>query len=103
MNEYKIDYCHHDSVTAESSQEYIKREDAIKLKDICTDTYADKKYFIEKLKAIPPADVVEAVRCKSCKYRIDGNCYVSNFIAGLPCMIRYVGEDDYCSYGKPKE
>ena len=27
MSEYKIDYCHHDSVTAESRQEYIKRED----------------------------------------------------------------------------
>ena len=41
--------------------DYIKREDAIKLKDVCTDTYADKKYFIEQLKAIPSADV-EPVR-----------------------------------------
>lgn len=48
--------------------DYIKREDAEKLKDICTDTYADKEYFIEQLKAIPSADVVEVVRCKDCKY-----------------------------------
>ena len=54
---------------------------------------------------MPTADVVEIVQCKDCKYRINenGNCYVSNFIAGLPCMIRYVGEDDFCSYGERKE
>lgn len=47
----------------------------------------------------PTVNAIEVVKCKECKYRMDGNCYVSNFIAGLPCMIRYVGEDNYCSYG----
>lgn len=39
--------------------DYIKREDAKKLKDINTNTEADKEYFIEQLNTIPAADPME--------------------------------------------
>lgn len=42
------------------------------------------------------------VMCKDCRFRIDGNCYVSNFKDGLPCMIRWVKGNDYCSMGERK-
>lgn len=85
--------------------DYIKKEDAMAAVDKCRyDTFQQLNGMKGYLNAIPPADVAKVVRCKDCKYRKDdnGNCYVSNFIVGLPCMIRYVGEDGYCSYGKHK-
>ena len=89
--------------------EYIKREDAIvrlwkqlrRLSDVIPMGKDAAGVAVRIIEDMPTAD--EVVRCKDCKYRMDGNCYVSNFIAGLPCMIRYVGEDEYCSYGEPKE
>ena len=84
MSEYKIDYCHHDSVTVESKQEYIKREDAIEM-------------VLEPLNNIPSADVVEVVRCKDCIYNDGGWCGAQEY------GTHHVEDDDYCSYGERKE
>jgi hypothetical protein len=45
----------------------------------------------------PPADVVEVVRCKDCKYYDRGICYYP--------AIRYVAHDadHYCSYGERRD
>lgn len=90
---------------------YINREDACvrlwkklrELSDVIPMGKDAAGVAVRIIEDMPVAD--EVVRCKDCKYRINenGNCYVSNFIAGLPCMIRYVGKDDYCSYGERKE
>lgn len=57
--------------------------------------------FIEEQ---PEADVVEVVRCKDCKYCIDGSCYMSNLKSGGAYLakIHFVGKNDYCSYGERK-
>lgn len=45
---------------------------------------------------LPPADVVEVVRCKDCKFFCRGNrCYCEEF-GGI------VTEDDFCSRGERK-
>lgn len=41
------------------------------------------------------ADVVEVVRCKNCKYRDNGE--------NLPICIIDAGDNDYCSWGEPRE
>lgn len=49
--------------------EYIKRDDAKVLKDICTDTDEDKAYFLERLNEIPSADIGEILeRSTICGY-----------------------------------
>lgn len=101
--------------------DYIKREDAEKLKDICTDTYADKEYFIEQLKSIPSADVVEnvrvspiltategkpveyvnVVRCKDCIHNgsIDTDCP----FGWRDKRFNLPDPNDYCSYGERRD
>lgn len=68
--------------------DYIKREDAIK-------TLEGWKISGEMILAtVPPADVVEVVRCKDCKY----------WQELLPVCERIHragwGVNDYCSYGE---
>lgn len=78
--------------------DYINREDAIKayakafnLADDCIE------YASVILKDIPPADVIEVVRCKDCKY----------WKELLPVCERIHragwGVNDYCSYGERKD
>lgn len=76
--------------------EYIKREDAMGLVDISTDTDADKQYFVEQVKALPS---VKVVRCKDCKYRKKVlNCSYGE------CMYSasMVTDNDFCSNGEVK-
>lgn len=52
--------------------EYIKRDDAKVLKDICTDTDEDKAYFLERLNEIPSADIGEILeRSTICGYTFE--------------------------------
>ncbi|MBQ1241875.1 MAG: hypothetical protein IIX99_01575, partial [Oscillospiraceae bacterium] len=49
------------------AKEYIERDDAIYVID-CTNTFTfSRERTIEKLRAIPAADVVEVVRCEECE------------------------------------
>lgn len=52
------------------------------------------------IKAIPPTDVVEVVRCKDCyKLYPDGNGGMLNY-----CRVhhKFVNANDFCSYGARK-
>lgn len=64
------------------------------------------------LLTMPAADVVPVVRCKDCKhstlpseltqrYGKPGTLTCHN--RHSPCNRRNVGENDFCSYGEPKE
>ena len=81
--------------------DYINREDAIKayakafnLADDCIE------YASVILKDIPPADVVEVVRCGDCKYW-------DNEDDAERCTHKYCAmwakPDGYCSYGERTE
>lgn len=84
--------------------DYIKREDAIKayakafnLADDCIE------YASVILKDIPPADVVEVVRCKDCEHfeAINNDDHGwCKLISDLPCEMSVRYDDDYCSYGE---
>lgn len=54
----------------------------------------------EKLYSLPDADVVEVVRCKDCK-----NLYPDDTgkLHWCDCHRMFVGLDDFCNYGKPKD
>lgn len=76
---------------------------------IYADAYND---LAEDFYSIPAADVVQATRCKDCahstlpseltqRYGKPGTLTCHNKYS--PCNRRNVGEDDFCSYGQPKE
>lgn len=78
--------------------DYIKREDVIetvyKLREHFKCWDRDDDIAIKNtLNAIPPADVVEVVRCKDCKYRDIDRC--GRFKSNV-----WVCNEDYCSYGE---
>lgn len=66
---------------------------------------------VEKwLKLLPPADVVEVVRCKDCKYchiSTDPKTLISVQVCGYvgynPVQSSQVTDNDYCSHGERKE
>lgn len=88
--------------------EYIKKEDVLKLleKNSITKkiTLADGISIYDSVKNAPTADVVEVVRCKDCKWfsvhNKDG-CYRPDL--DHHAQMTPVYEDDFCSYGTPKE
>lgn len=54
---------------------------------------------IERIGALPAADLVEVVRCKDCKHLMFSDCYGE-------CGKGYMGivnHDDFCSYGERRE
>ena len=67
------------------------------------------RYYIERESLIDDEDNVnipigserikELIICGQCAYHIGGYCYVSDFKTGLPCMVRYTNDDEYCSLG----
>ena len=64
----------------------------------------DTNSVLDSIDAQPTADVVEVVRCKDCKWfsvhNKDG-CYRPDL--DHHAQMTPVYEDDFCSYGKPKE
>ena len=89
--------------------EYIKRKAVI---DLITRRYENPEICTQEINSIPAADVAPVVRCKGCKhsalpseltqrYGKPGTLTCHNRRA--PCNRRNVGEDDFCSYGEPKE
>ena len=62
---------------------------------------------IENDNRFPPADVVEVVRCKDCKYlyclsAIDRRFYCRHYPQGLH-GINIIEDNPYCSYGERRE
>lgn len=85
--------------------EYIEREAVVNsfLSHVALFVYGSKtvKAILSRINTIPAADVVEVVRCKDCKYWMNGYCM------GVPLVgddASYVAteETDYCSYGEAK-
>lgn len=75
--------------------DYIKREDALNAIHGLT-MYRGTIPFdsvIFNINKIPPADVVEVVRCKDCKHRDIDRC------GRFKCNV-WVCDEDYCSYGE---
>ena len=74
--------------------DYIKREDVEYTLEHALQAVK------ELIPDIPPADVVEVVRCKDCKYRKKVlNCSYGECIYSA-CM---VADNDYCSNGERKD
>ena len=56
-------------------------------------------FVLEKLDAIPTADVVEVRRCRECEYYVASYC--TRDIKGRTNMF-YMQPYDFCSYGERK-
>ena len=87
--------------------DYIKREDAITAIDgtitiIGIENAIAVRQLINqfnvKLKIIPPADVVEVVRCKDCTHRDTETM----FCHGRGWPMSMVSDDGYCDKGERK-
>lgn len=89
--------------------EYISRKAAVKaVRKRCSPCGE----AIEAIRGVPSADAVVVTRCKDCanstlpseltqRYGKPGTLTCHNRYS--PCNRRNVGEDDFCSYGEPKE
>ena len=60
------------------------------------------KIAIDQVKKQPTADIVEVVRCKSCKFSEWSNKNKQRYCTRKWAMYK-VRERDYCSYGKKYE
>ena len=110
MSDYKIDYCHHDSVTAESRQDYIKKNEATTIPVLPKEHRKQFKSYDDAFETgwnealscvnlMPSVDVVKVTRCKDCKWRgIVGCCALDIVVEDDK-----PNDDDYCSYGERKE
>lgn len=87
------------------TDECIKRESVLKC--IAEDGYdcdydlgywSHNTEFQELIKAIPAADVVEVIRCRDCKYRLE-----DNFCTGRGWPKQMVADDGFCEKGKRKD
>lgn len=102
--------------------EYIEREAAIaiieeKQKELCPvgrygrgyvygsdrEKYDAWDEIIDALENIPSADVAPVTRCKDCKYAYINSFAVSSGEALCTLSGKPMQQDDFCSYGEPKE
>lgn len=81
------------------SNDYIHREDAIRLAE--QGQVQGFPWQFQMLIRLPPADVVEVVRCGKCRY-CTNNWHSSVYDL---CKItgRNVIDTDFCNYGKRRE
>lgn len=79
------------------ADEYIRREEALK---ITTRTCGDYAAAFAEIRKLPAADVAPVVRCKDCKY----GDYDSKPDGAMVCLRTKDGfwrkETDFCSYGE---
>ena len=99
--------------------DYIKREDAQKITAEWLSGYIndDERNVIERIDVdlgeLPPADVVEVVRCKDCKYQSrvwhedkrfqDGGYYIVSCKRNCDPFVMHTVDgydNDFCSYGE---
>jgi len=96
-------------ITNEQLNEYIKRGDAMTC-EISVSALREDKNVIEQvvegimnhIKNVPSADVVAVVRCGRCKFH-DPNWCSCTYWFDNSFDQQTVKDDDYCSFGKPKE
>ena len=91
------------------SEEYIRREDVVDALKTQADTmrtwverYAEQRRGIltavNIVEDIKPADVVQVVRCRDCKFRENDDFCTGR---GFPCQL--VPDDGFCDKGERKE
>lgn len=78
--------------------EYIKANQCQKCSDIGLCGKCAVLTAIKLFEAIPAADVVEVVRCRDCKHRLD-----NDFCSGRGWPMGQVPDDGYCDHGKRKD
>ena len=98
---------------SETTNDYIKREDAIKqAKDLFElgECYCDQHSIVGMLNALPSADVVDVVRCRECKHwhkYIDienGQGWCGNNRTGLVVHSGWTTHEDFfCADGERKD
>ena len=91
--------------------EYIDREAALAL--VRPDDPIDERYAVtvatakrlirHALAVAPAADVAPVTRCKDCKYAYINSFAVSSGEALCTLSGKPMQQDDFCSYGEPKE
>nr|DAG08205.1 MAG TPA: adenylate kinase [Caudoviricetes sp.] len=70
----------------------------------CAVTVATAKRLIRHALAVAPAaDVAPVTRCKDCKYAYINSFAVSSGEALCTLSGKPMQQDDFCSYGEPKE
>lgn len=88
--------------------EYIEREAAIETFEQAFDNNWEVSGTLDRIRAIPAADVVEVVRCRECKHSIMHK-FPYNYEKVLACndphgvTIRAVKPMHFCSYGERKD
>lgn len=67
-------------------------------------------YVAKWLELLPPADVVEVVRCKDCEYccmstdpKTNISVQVCGYVGYNPVQSSQVTDNDYCSHGERSE
>ena len=80
--------------------EYIKRTEAL---EITTRTCGDYAAAWSEIRKLPAPDVPQVVRCKDCKYAYINSFAVSSGEALCTLSGKPMQQDDFCSYGEPKE
>ena len=86
------------------ADKYIRKTDAVNAVEHANGnmTWAERDDCKKRLKELPPADVVQVIRCKDCE-RCEQDA-VCGQLGRLWCKLRrLVKPDDFCSYGKRKE
>ena len=77
--------------------EYVKRSDALQAVGDVHPLDYNGQGIVERIKAIPAADVVKVVRCRDCKH----------YNAGFECLVEGYGierpADWFCADGKRKD
>ena len=89
--------------------EYIERSAAVKAvlreRSPANSVAQNRKLSIiqRDLLTIPAADVAPVTRCKDCKYAYINSFAVSSGEALCTLSGKPMQQDDFCSYGEPKE
>lgn len=89
--------------------EYIERSAAVKAvlreRSPANSVAQNRKLSIiqRDLLTIPAADVAPVTRCKDCKYAYINSFAVSSGEALCTLSGKLMQQDDFCSYGEPKE
>ena len=87
------------------ADEYIRREDAV-MQLSHNKRRGDDEWELavesdmDIIKALPPADVVQVVRCKDCKFYTSMRADIKTGICDL--NVHHMGDDGFCSHGERK-
>lgn len=80
------------------TDKYIRKQEAIDIVVFeCGKWTGLAKEISKQLKQLPPADVVQVVRCKDCLF------FTTEKSCCRPEGLIKAREDDFCSYGERKE